>query len=119
MEKYFKIYKILVNRKLNYVDKSKILLDAFFRLKESKTTLVFPKLFFYDDLKKDNAYKIAYNFQFSFIEKLTEFSGLYQPFLLLDSYFMDMICYEDFNIEKKKCEKWSNFCIFNFNDAIK
>ena len=101
MEKYFKIYKILVDRKLNYVDKSKILLDAFFRLKESKTTLVFPKLFFYDDLKKDNAYKIAYNFQFSFIEKLTEFSGLYQPFLLLDSYFMDMICYEDFNIEKK------------------
>ena len=99
MENYFKIYEKLEQKNnLNYVDKSKILIDIFLRLKESKKTLVFPELFFYDELHQNNPYKIAFDFQFSFIEALTEFSGLFQAFLFLNSYLMDIICYNNLSI---------------------
>ena len=102
MENYFKIYEKLVKRKdLNYVDKSKVLIDIFNRLIESKITLVFPELYFYDELKDNNPYKIAYDFQFTFIDALSETSGLFLPFLLLDSYFMDLICYKNLAIREE------------------
>ena len=72
--------KLEQKNNLNYVDKSKILIDIFLRLKESRKTLVFPELFFYDEFHQNNPYKIAFDFQFSFIEALTEFSGLFQAF---------------------------------------
>ena len=98
---YFKIYEKLVETDLNYIEKSMILVGIFLRLKESKISLVLPELYFYDELPKENPYRMAYEFQFLFIDKLTEFSRLFQPLLLLDSYFMDLICYENSEIDKK------------------
>ncbi len=101
IESYFKMYEKIEKAKLNYVEKSMILVGIFLRLKESKISLVLPEFYFYDELPKENPYRMAYEFQFLFIDKLTEFSRLFQPLLLLDSYFMDMICYDYLNIDRK------------------
>ena len=101
MSNYFKIYNKVKQTDIKYVEKSMILVGVYLRLRESKIDFTIPELFFYDELSDKNPYKMAYKFQFSFIDKLTEFSQLFQPFLLLDSYFMDMICYKNLNIEEK------------------
>ena len=98
---YLKIYNKLKRTDLKYVDKSLLLVGVFLRLKESKKDFIIPELFFYDELPEKSPYKMAYEFQFLFIDELTEFSRLFQPFLLLDSYFMDMICYKNLNIGEK------------------
>ena len=98
---YLIIYNKLKQTKLKYVEKSLLLVGVFLRIKESKKDFNMPELFFYDELSPKNPYKMAYEFQFSFIDNLTEFSRLFQPFLLLDSYFMDMICYKNLNIDEK------------------
>ena len=86
---------------INYVEKSMMLIGLFIRLKESKISFALPELYFYDELEEEDPYKMAYKFQFSLIDNLTEYSRLFQPFLLLDSYFMDLICYENLNIDSK------------------
>ena len=104
MEQYINIYDKLEKKQLTYVEKSKILISIFYRLRESQSTLSVAEIFFQDELQKGNPYKIAYDFQFSFIDAITESSGLFQPFLLLDSYFMDLICYNNLGVtgdEKK------------------
>ena len=98
---YLKIYDKLKQTDLKYVDKSLLLVGVFLRLKESKKDFTIPELFFYDELPEKSPYKMAYEFQFLFIDELTEFSRLFQPFLFLDSYFMDMICYKNLNIDEK------------------
>ena len=89
---YLSIYKkILVRIELNFIDKSLILLSYVLRLFDDKKNLIYPKLFFYDELDDSNPYKIAYKFQFEIINNLKEESCLFQPFLLLDSYIMNGI----------------------------
>ena len=100
IKQYFNIYEKLVKSDLNYVEKSMNLVGVFLRLKESTITFVLPELYFYDELPNENPFKIAYDFQFLFINKLNEFIRLFQPLLLLDNYFMDMICYNDLVIDK-------------------
>ena len=86
---YLSIYKKILSRiELNFIDKSLILLSYVLRLFEDKNNLIYPKLFFYDELDDNNPYKIAYKFQFEIIKNLKEESCLFQPFLLLDSYIM-------------------------------
>ena len=102
MKQYFEIYtKLEKTSSINYVEKSMMLIGLFIRLKESKISFALPELYFYDELEEEDPYKMAYKFQFSLIDNLTEYSRLFQPFLLLDSYFMDLICYENLNIDSK------------------
>ena len=92
VEEYVKVYRKIEDRKdLNYIDKSMILIDFVLRSFEDKSNFICPKLFFYDELDKNNPYKIAYNFQYDIIENITEESCLFQPFLFLDSYIMNSI----------------------------
>ena len=89
---YVKVYNKLKNNiDLNYIDKSMILIDFVQRSFEDKSKLIYPKLFFYNELDDNNPYKIASNFQYEIINNITEESCLFQPFLLLDSYIMDSI----------------------------
>ena len=104
IQKYIKIYKQIENKKISYVDKSMLLVGIYLRIRENKNAIICPKIYFYEDLDDKNAYKMAYNFQFSIIDNITEFSALFQPFLQLDSYFMDMIYYKGLKIDKKKFE---------------
>ena len=101
IQSYLAIYDKVKAANINYVEKSLLLVGVFNKLTETKKDFSIPELYFYDDLPEENPYKIAYKFQFSFIENLTELSGLFQPFLLLDSYFMDLICYKNLKIDKK------------------
>ena len=50
----------------------------------------FPKFYFYDELNDMNPYEQVYNFQFDIIENITEDSCLFQPFLFLNSYIMNV-----------------------------
>ena len=101
IQSYLAIYDKVKAANINYVEKSLLLVGVFNKLTETKKDFSIPELYFYDDLPEENPYKIAYKFQFSFIEQLTELSGLFQPFLLLNSYFMDLICYKSLKIDKK------------------
>jgi len=98
---YLERYDKVKAAKINYVEKSLLLIGLFDKLTETKKDYSIPELYFYEELPEKNPYKMAYNFQFLFIENLTELSGLFQPFLLLDSYFMDLICYKNLKIDKK------------------
>ena len=69
-------------------------------LKEKKT-FNSPKLYFYNELDDRNPYKIAYNFQYEIIEKLSEQSCLFLPFLVLNSYIMDCIYSKNYKFIKK------------------
>ena len=106
IKEYIEIYEIIIKKNnLNYIDKSMLLIGIVLRIKENKKTFICPKLFFYEDLNDNNPYKIAYKFQFEIINKITEYSSLFHPFLLLDSYFMDMINYKDLNIRENEINK--------------
>jgi len=99
IKEYIEIYEIIIKKNnLNYIDKSMLLIGIALRIKENEKTFICPKIFFYEDLNDNNPYKIAYKFQFEIIDNITEYSRLFHPFLLLDSYFMDMINYKDSNI---------------------
>ena len=91
--KYFDTYEKLEKKEIKYVEKSKILTSTFYRSIESEQTFILPEFYFQDELPNEDPYKIAYNLQFSFIDAINESSGLFQPFLLLNSYYMDIICY--------------------------
>ena len=70
---YLIIYNKLKQAKLKYVEKSLLLVGVFLRIKESKKDFNIPELFFYDELSPKSPYKMAYEFQFSFIDYFNHF----------------------------------------------
>ena len=79
---YIELYNKISNKQeLSFVDKSMILISFDERIFESNKTFNIPKLYFYNELDDWNPYKIAYNFQYEIIEKLSEQSWLFYLFL--------------------------------------
>ena len=99
---YIELYNKISNKQeLSFVDKSMILISFDERIFESNKTFNIPKLYFYNELDDRNPYKIAYNFQYEIIEKLSEQSCLFLPFLVLDSYIMDCIYSKNYKFIKE------------------
>ena len=92
IEEYINLYKKINNKNgLNNVEKIKILITFVSITLEDKNNFNCPKLFFYDELDKDNPYKVSNDFLFKIIENITEESCLFQPLLFFNSYIMDNI----------------------------
>ena len=92
VNEYVNLYKKIIDKKgLNNIDKIKILITFVTVTCEDQNNFNCPKLFFYDELDKNNPYRIANNFQFEIIENITEESCLFQPLLFFNSYIMDNI----------------------------
>ena len=85
---------------LSNIEKIKILITFVAITLEDKNNFNCPKLFFYDELDKDNPYKVANDFQFEIIENITEESCLFQPLLFFNSYIMDNIYSGEFKFVK-------------------
>ena len=108
VDEYISLYKKIVSKKdLNNIDKIKILITYTQITLEVQKDLVFPKFFFYEELKKKNPYRVAYEFQFKIIENINEESCLFQPLLFLDSYIMDNLYSKEFKFVKSKKPAYS------------
>ena len=109
-ETYFNNLNIIKNSKLNYTEKTTLLITIIRRLLETKNGTepqIFPRIIFFDQINEiDKCYKEAYEFHLKLIDSLTEDSILIQPFLQLDSYIMEMILTDnDINLIKTAQKK--------------
>ena len=121
-ETYFNNLNIIKNSKLNYTEKTTLLITLIRRTLETKNGTepqIFPRIIIFDQVNEiDKCYKEAYEFHLKLIDSLTEDSILIQPFLQLDSYIMEMIL-TDNDINLIKAAQKNKIQILDLSDKEK
>jgi hypothetical protein len=102
LDEYFININKIKNSKLDYKDKTILLITLVRRLLEGngqKISGLFPRIIFFDEINYENEIDCcceeAYNLHMKLIDSLTEDSALFLPFMELNSYIMKMILTEE------------------------